>query len=212
MGFYAPAATRELTVLQALIDKRPVAVLPLTLMFDSIGAGLRCRRGGKLKKLFAENRLEFIAVVAALAGIILISLRGRAEILLKQGYYLLVNGLIVLNHALRTDLPRYIQALPLSIVIGWLLVLLAVSFAIYRVRYRFTVSERWQASECPRCGGGLQRTRRNSIDRFLSHTLLPSARRYQCENADCRWSGLRRKRHHPDQLQLPLREVTNFRR
>lgn len=165
-----------------------------------------------MKNLFAENRLEFIAIVAALAGIILISLRGRAETLLEQGYDLLVNGLTVLNHALRTDLPRYIQDLPLSIVIGWLLVLLAISFAIYRVRYRFTVSERWQATECPRCGGGLQRTRRNSIDRFLSHTLLPSARRYQCENAGCRWSGLRRKRPHQDQLQLPLRELTNFRR
>jgi hypothetical protein len=91
------------------------------------------------------------------------------------------------------------------------LVLLAVLFAIYRVRYRFTISERWQATECPKCGSGLQRTRRNSIDRFLSRTILPSARRYRCENAACRWSGLRRKRPHQDQLQSPLREVTNIR-
>ena len=164
-----------------------------------------------MKRIFDENRLEFIAVITALVGIILVSLRGRAEILLKQGYYHLLNDLNLLNDALRTDLPRHLRAIPLSIVIGWLLVLLAVSFVIYRVRHRFTTSNRWQATECPRCGSGLQRIRRNSIDRFLSRTLLPSARRYRCENAACRWSGLRRKRPHQDQLQLPLREVTNFR-
>jgi hypothetical protein len=165
-----------------------------------------------LKKLFAENRLELIAVLSVLVGILLISLRGRAETLLLQAYYQLLIDLNLVSQALRTDLPRYLRTLPVSIVIGWLMILVAISFAIYRTRYRFANSERWQATECPNCGSGLQRTRRNSIDRFLSHTLLPSARRYRCENAACRWSGLRRKRPHRDQLQLPLREVTNFRR
>jgi hypothetical protein len=76
-------------------------------------------------KLFDGNRLEFFAVFAAIVGIILISLRGRAELLLKQVYYQLINDLSLLNDALRTDLPRYLRTLPISIVIGWLLILLA---------------------------------------------------------------------------------------
>ena len=163
-----------------------------------------------MKKLFNEYRLELFAAITALVGIILISLRDRVGILLQLGYYQLVNGLDRLYQALRTDLPRYLLAVPVSTLIGWLLVLLAASFVIYRVRLRFTISERWEATECPICGSGLQRMRRNSIDRFLSRTLMPSARRYRCESAACRWSGLRRKRYHQDKPQSSLKEVTNL--
>jgi hypothetical protein len=163
-----------------------------------------------VKKLFAEYRLELIAGMAALVGVILIGLRDRVVNLLKQGYDQLVDILDMLNHALRSDLPRYLQALSIFTVIGWLLVLLAVVFVVYRVRYRFTYSDRWRASECPRCGGRLQRIHRNFIDRLLARTLMPEARRYQCEDDNCRWSGLRRRRHHLDQPQPPLKGVTNF--
>jgi hypothetical protein len=164
-----------------------------------------------MRRLFNENRLELIAVAAAFLGVILIGLRGKLGILLKLAYFWLVSALGVLSQVLRTDLPRYLKSIPLSMLIGWLLVLLAVAVGIARARYRFTHAERWQVTDCPRCGSGLQRTRRSPIDRFLTHTLLPSARRYRCENTACRWSGLRRRRHHQDQLQLPLTKVTSLR-
>ena len=162
-----------------------------------------------MKNLIEEYRLEFVGAITALVGIFLVSQHGRLEILLKQGYSQLVNDLNILNQVLRTDLPRYLRALPVSTVIGWFLVILAIPFVIYRIRYRFSTSEQWQAVECPICGSGLRRTHRNFLDRFLSHTLMPSARRYRCKNADCRWNGLRRRRLQ-DLQQTPLQETAYF--
>jgi hypothetical protein len=179
-------------------------------MFNGMATGLCWTRGGKMKNLIEEYRLEFVGAIIALVGIFLVSQHGRVEILLKQGFLQLVNDLNMLNQVLMTDLPRYLRALPVSTVIGWLLVLLAVPFVVYRVRYRFTTSEQWQAEDCPRCGSGLRRTHRNSLDRFLSYTLMPSARRYRCKNTDCHWNGLRRRRQHQDDEQILQQEITDF--
>ena len=87
----------------------------------------------------------------------------------------------------------------LSDLLGWVLVLLALTFIAWRSRYHFIHSEYWKAVNCPKCGSALHRIHRTSWDRFLSRTLLPGARRYRCKNPECGWSGLRERReedHH----------------
>ena len=161
-----------------------------------------------MKKFLREYRLEITASVIAVLGIFLVSQRGRIETFLKVTYSRSVQYLGGLNQTLQTDVQRSLQSLSLSELIGWLLVLLAVPFVIYRIRHRFTESEHWRASECPKCGGELHRIHRHFFDRLLSRTLMPHAHRYKCTNQDCGWSGLRRSRHQ-DQPAHPLKEATD---
>jgi hypothetical protein len=149
-----------------------------------------------VRKLLKDYRLEFITGILAMVGLFLVSQRGMVEILLKQSFLSFQNSLALMDRLLFVELPQQLRDIPLSTLVGWLLLLLVIPFAIYRVRYRFSVSEHWRASVCPKCGSEIQRVHRGFLDRLLSHTLLPSARRYRCENADCNWNGLRRRRHH----------------
>lgn len=163
-----------------------------------------------VKKYFKEYRLEFTVGVIAILGLLLIGLRGQVETMLRQGYLQLVSSWQAINQWLKVDLPRFLLDQPLSTLIGWLLVLLAIPLVIYRLRYRFSVSEHWKATDCPKCGGELLRVHRNLFDRLLSRLFLPTARRYHCANPDCSWSGLRRSRR-ADQFPIPLQGTTRLR-
>lgn len=70
-----------------------------------------------------------------------------------------------------------------------LIILLGVVVAA--VRWYFSHSERWMVAQCPKCGGYLHRIHRSLFDRLLSATLLPYAHRFECNNEDCDWTGLR---------------------
>jgi uncharacterized protein with PIN domain len=65
---------------------------------------------------------------------------------------------------------------------------------LWFTRRQYLRSAAWKASECPKCGSEIHRIHRTEFDHFLSKTLLPEARRYRCENPDCRWDGLRQRR------------------
>jgi hypothetical protein len=80
-------------------------------------------------------------------------------------------------------------------MIGFLIVLLALAFIFWRVRYRFMNSKRWLDTACPRCQAKLVRIHRTRLDRWLGLSLLPHSRRYSCSNPQCGWNGLRY--HHP---------------
>lgn len=147
-----------------------------------------------MKKFLREYRLEVIALFIAFLGVFLVSQRGKVESFLRENYLLFSQYLSSLNQSLQADIQRSVQSLSLSEWLGWLLVLLAIPFVVYRLRYRFSESERWRVTVCPRCGSELHRIHRRLIDRLLSRTLMPHARRYQCTNAACHWSGLRRRR------------------
>jgi hypothetical protein len=68
----------------------------------------------------------------------------------------------------------------LSDLLGWVLVLVALTFIAWRSRYHFIHSEYWKAVNCPKCGSALHRIHRTSWDRFLPHGC--PARRYRCKN------------------------------
>jgi predicted RNA-binding Zn-ribbon protein involved in translation (DUF1610 family) len=69
-----------------------------------------------------------------------------------------------------------------------------VVFILWRLRYRFLKSDRWQVLACPKCGGKLHRIHRTSLDRLVGSIFLPRAARYRCSNKECGWSGLRQTR------------------
>ena len=79
-------------------------------------------------------------------------------------------------------------------LLGWFLFLGGLVLIIWRGRYHFLQSEYWKAVNCPKCGSGLYRIPRTPWDRFLNRTLLREARRYQCKDPQCGWSGLRQRR------------------
>jgi hypothetical protein len=162
-----------------------------------------------MMKPFKEYRLEIGAGILAALGILLLSQHGMVEAMFTQAYFRLTDFLQRAQEWLRADLPRLLLDQPVSALIGWLLVLLAIPFVIYRVRYRFQVSERWEPMVCPKCSSRLHRIHRKPFDRLLARTLLPGARRYECANLACPWSGLRRSRH-PDPAQAALSETADF--
>jgi hypothetical protein len=81
------------------------------------------------------------------------------------------------------------------VVLGAVIVGVGAYILIRRLLRRWVVASRhWDNILCPRCGKSLHRTRRNALQRFIVLLLGMPLWRYRCENRDCRWCGLRRRR------------------
>jgi predicted RNA-binding Zn-ribbon protein involved in translation (DUF1610 family) len=147
-----------------------------------------------LKQFIKEYKIEIIAALIGLFGLFLLverlnlrdaivaMLRATGATIAKLGQWIM-DGIV-----------QYFYNISVSDMLGWLLVMLALAFAVWRIRYRFVQSDRFSADSCPNCGADLHRVHRTSLDRSLSKTLLPEARRYRCTNPDCGWQGLRQRR------------------
>ena len=83
--------------------------------------------------------------------------------------------------------PR--SRLGLSELIAIPMLIGVVILLIWRIRWRLRNTPALVDAQCPRCGGGLQRVHRHSIDRAIS--IFVPVRRYRCTNRDCGWSGVR---------------------
>jgi len=68
-----------------------------------------------------------------------------------------------------------------------------VILLIWRIRWRLRNTPALVDTHCPRCGGGLQRVHRHSLDRAIS--VFVPVQRYRCTNRDCGWSGVRVSTH-----------------
>ena len=149
-----------------------------------------------MKKALKEYRVEVFALVIAVLGLLMVLQRHRIEPFLRTAYSQGFATARQLNESLRVAFPQFVASLTPMTVAGVIIVIGMVAFVVWRIRYRFFNSERFKATVCPVCGSEIHRIHRTVIDRFLSWTLLPFARRYGCENPDCNWTGLRRRRHH----------------
>lgn len=148
-----------------------------------------------MKRIFREYRVEFLALLIALLGIFLLTEQFELR---KMVFGFLQNvfaSLKGLGGSVLRGIGDYLANFTLSDLLGWILILLTIAFIAWRIRYRFIHSEYWQATLCPKCGSELHRIHRTSLDTLISNTLLPGARRYECANPDCDWSGLRQHRH-----------------
>jgi hypothetical protein len=88
------------------------------------------------------------------------------------------------------------RQLTFATLLGLVLVCGGVVFIAWRGRVRFLSSPYWRATVCPRCGSPIHRVHRSPLDKTVSKVLLPHARRYCCEQAECGWTGLRHSRRY----------------
>jgi len=147
-----------------------------------------------VKRILQEYWLEFIALVVAATGVLLVVKEFSIREVLRLGYHNLLAYLGSWAQSASTAAHNSIAHFSTSDLLGGLLVIAGLVFLIWRGRYHFYRSEYWKAVDCPKCGSKLHLIHRNSWDRFLSRTILLGARRYHCKNPECGWSGLRQKR------------------
>jgi len=132
-----------------------------------------------------------IGVLVALAIFLLVERMSIRQTLwrwllaLWYGLEELISGLA------RAVLDR-VQHTTLSDLLAYCLLLLAASLMLWRTRRRLMTLPRYTTLRCPRCGSEVHRVHRHWHDRLLD--LYVPVRRYQCEDPDCRWRGLRVKR------------------
>ena len=144
-----------------------------------------------MRRILREYGLEFIAFVIAATGIFLVINEFSIREALQLAYQ---NAILRLGSWTQNAATGGLAQFSPNDLLGWFLFLGGVVVIIWRGRYHFLQSEYWKAVNCPKCGSGLHRIHRTSWDRFLSRTLLRGARRYQCKNPECGWSGLRQRR------------------
>ena len=145
-----------------------------------------------MRKILREYRVEILALLVVLFGIFLLVERLEIRQSLWAGLSWLTAFLRQTGTTFVNGLVAYITSFTLSDLTGWFLIFTTSVFIIWRIRFRFSRSSHWEAGECPRCGKKLHRVHRTILDRLLSWTLLPRARRYYCSDSGCGWSGLRR--------------------
>jgi hypothetical protein len=140
-------------------------------------------------RLWSEWRVEILIVLlVALAIFLLVErMQIRQTLLgwLRQG----LGALRSLGGSALRAAVDFIRNTTLSDLTGYVLLLVALAFMAWRLRWRLMAMPRFRASTCPRCGGGLHRVHRRWHDRVVS--LFVPVRRYRCGDRTCGWSGLR---------------------
>jgi len=147
-----------------------------------------------VRRIFREYWLEFVAIGIVGTGVFLVVKEFSLREALRLAYH---NAIAFLGNSVDravTGMLNYFAHFSLSDLLGAFLVLAGLAFIIWRGQYHFYRSAYWKAVNCPKCGSELHRIHRTSWGRFLSRTLLRGARRYQCKNPECGWSGLRQQR------------------
>jgi hypothetical protein len=102
-----------------------------------------------------------------------------------------LHALGALGNGLIRGVVNFVHRTTLSDLIGYVLLLSAVVFVLWRLRWRLMTTPRFTERVCPHCGGELHRIHRHGLDRVAS-LFVPLAR-YRCKNSECQWQGLRVK-------------------
>jgi hypothetical protein len=160
-----------------------------------------------MKKLLREYRVELIALAVVVLGVFLLVEQFEIRVTVRDAIIWLATSSVQFVQVTKARALEFITKFSLSDLIGWSLILGTVTFFALRARYRFTRSDYWRTTTCPKCGSPLERIPRKRIHYILGKTILPHARRYRCSNKECQWTGLR---HHqrvrqaePEAMQFP---------
>lgn len=150
-----------------------------------------------MKSIIREFRTEIIIVLILAVGfgflLLDIGLGGQ----LRSGVGTLLTQVLDQVGELRYQVSRYILGFSPIQILAWAVIIGAITWLVRRIRYRFRHSLHFAATVCPVCESPIRRTHRSMLDRLLSKTILPEARRYSCSNPQCGWSGLRHHRYRP---------------
>jgi len=141
------------------------------------------------RPFWREYLIEIILAGVILTGIFLLVERMDIRVTLWRWLSLLLEKLTSgLDLVIGRSVQR-ITSMTLSDLVGVILIVTAVVAVLWRVRWRLTHEERFAADACPVCGSELHRIHRTHLDQIVN--VFVPARRHQCKNRDCNWSGLR---------------------
>lgn len=142
-----------------------------------------------MRRDIGNYRLEIIVATLALLGVVLVVVGASLQDTLVNGAQNLVSDSTSAVQTFGQRLDGFLASRSAFDLIGIVLIVGAVIFLLWRVRYRVVHSTRWTAKACPACGGELTRVPRHALDRIAA-VFLP-VRRYACNNPTCGWQGLR---------------------
>jgi hypothetical protein len=147
------------------------------------------RRSSRSAQFLKTYWVEILIVVGLILGVFLLfeQMNIRGTLL----GWAVAAGNLGLNLVARffDSLQSLGSRLGLSELIAIPMLIGVVVLLIWRIRWRLRNTPALVDTHCPRCGGGLQRVHRHSIDRAIS--IFVAVRRYRCTNRDCGWSGVR---------------------
>ena len=142
-----------------------------------------------LGRLWSGWRVEILIVALVAVAIFLLVERMQIRETLFGWLQRAVAALESLGGGLVRGLVNLVRNTTLSDLTGYVLLLLAAAFLLWRLRWRLMTMPRFTARRCPRCGGDVHRIHRRPIDRLLN--LFVPVARYRCKDRECRWAGLR---------------------
>ncbi len=146
-----------------------------------------------MKKFLKEYWIEVIGAVVILLGAFLIAIEPQN---LRGGLQKAGGFFKAVFHEIAALVGRSANHMNAYDIFGGILVILAVAFIVWRVRYRFETSPRFGRVTCPKCSAALERVHRTWWDRLMGRSLFPHSRRFRCSNPDCGWTSLLRKEVH----------------
>jgi hypothetical protein len=158
------------------------------LLREEEGMPSRRKERHPLREELRKYRLELAALILILLGVFLVLEPFEIRATLRHWLGLASQDLLNLADAG----IALIQRLSLSDLIGLILLVPALVFIAWRVRYRLLDSDWLVVDACPRCGNPVRRVHRRFLDRLVGLILQIRLRRYRCMEANCGWSGLRR--------------------
>ncbi|NQV42284.1 MAG: hypothetical protein HQ506_08025 [Candidatus Marinimicrobia bacterium] len=140
------------------------------------------------KSIIREFTLEIIIGVIFLFGVFLLF----EEMEIKTYVF---NSIVTFIQTITTGFSNFLggilgitEAFETSDIVGTILILIAFTLLIYRVRQKAIIRFH-DLEECPDCGGDLQHVHRDLIQRIASKLFFLKIRRYHCKTCD--FDGLR---------------------
>jgi hypothetical protein len=146
-----------------------------------------------VKKLLKEYWIELVGLAVLFLAVYLLLNRHKLGAMRRasQGVVGTISGYF---GNLYNNFSNYFARMSALEILAWILAIGGMAFILWRIRFRFLKSDRWQVLACPRCGSNLHRVHRTSLDHLIGPIFLPRSARYRCSNSECRWSGLRQTR------------------
>ena len=159
-----------------------------------------------MKRLIREYYIELLAVIVCLVGLTMVVL----HVDIRNATVKMINVFIsVLQNIFLSIFQRVeknITHFTLSDMFGLIIIIIALAFLYWRVRYRILQRLRWTEHRCPLCQEAVHRIHRSKVDRIVNFFLGRPLRRYQCVNEECKWTGLRyshKRSHQEDDFIVP---------
>jgi hypothetical protein len=147
------------------------------------------RRSSPFRLFFKTFWVEILIVVGLILTLFLLFEQMNIRTTLAGWFRAAIAAGLSAATQLFDDLVSLPTRFGLSELIAIPMLIGVVILLIWRIRWRLCNTPALADAHCPRCGGGLQRVHRYSLDRAIS--VFVPVRRYRCTNRDCGWSGMR---------------------